>query len=159
MLPDPQSRYMNLNIFAPKGGYVGIMDGETKEAIALFRVSGTSSGRSVHMSFWNSDGSALLIANLHGKVLERIDIQRDSQGKITGATFNQAAGLGVGKDLQITEPAKVYLGNNAQGRPMIGAVTGTYSDAALGNLTPNGVCKENDCKTGPNGTKGDDPTM
>ena len=54
MLPDPQNKYMNANIFAPNGGDVGIIDGETKEGVALFRVTGTNAGRSVHMSFWNS---------------------------------------------------------------------------------------------------------
>ncbi|MEM1368837.1 MAG: hypothetical protein AAGG02_12640 [Cyanobacteria bacterium P01_H01_bin.15] len=151
MLPDPQNRYMNMNIFAPQGGYIGIMDGETKAAIALFRVSGTSSGRSVHMSFWNSDGSALLIANLHGKVLERIDLERDSDGKIVNATFNRSASLGFGKSLEITEQPKVYLGNNAQGQPMIGEIAGSYDPAAMGDLTPNGICKENDCPSGQNG--------
>jgi len=61
MITDPQNKYLNLNLFAPTGGYVGIMDGETKEAIALFRVTGTNgspAGRSVHMSFWN-DTAAL----------------------------------------------------------------------------------------------------
>lgn len=145
MLTDPQNRYMNVNIFAPNGGYVGIIDGETKAAVALFRVSGTSVGRSVHMSFWNADGSALLVANLNGKILERIDVQRDSTGKITGAIFNKAASLGVGTDLTITDQPKVYRGNNAQGQPMLGRISGEYSAQALGNATPAGFCKENGC--------------
>jgi len=78
MLPDPQNRYVTANIFAPSGGYVGIIDTETKGAVALFRVTGTNVGggvdvRTVHMSFFNSDGSAVLIANLNGKILERIE--------------------------------------------------------------------------------------
>lgn len=157
MLPDPQNRYMNLNIFAPDGGYVGIMDGESKAAIALFRVSGTSSGRSVHMSFWNADGSALLVANLHGKVLERIDVERDSDGKITQATLNRSAALGVGKGLQITDQPKVYLGNNAQGQPMLGSISGAYDTDALGDLTPKGDCKENGCAAEADGDQGGRP--
>ena len=37
---------------------------------------------------------ALLLANLHGKILERIDITRDADGNITNANFNRAASLG-----------------------------------------------------------------
>ena len=155
MLPDPQNRYLNANLFSPGGGYVGIVDGETKEAVALFRVSGTSAGRSVHMSFWNSDGSALLVANLHGKVLERIDIRRNADGKIVDATLNQAAALGLGKDMTISEDAKVYRGTNSHGNPMLGSVTGSYDMAnAFSDLTPQGFCKENGCDEGPDGERG-----
>ena len=155
MLPDPQNRYMNVNLFSPNGGYVGIIDGETKEAVALFRVSGTSAGRSVHMSFWNSDGSALLVANLHGKVLERIDVSRNANGDIIDATFNQSAALGVGSDMTINEDAKVYLGENSHGNQMLGSVVGSYDmDIAFSNLTPQGLCKENDCSDGPNSELG-----
>ena len=150
MLPDPQNLYMNVNIFAPNGGYIGIIDGSTKEAVALFRVTGTNIGRSVHMSFWSSDGSALLVANLHGKVLERIDIERNDSGKIISATFNKSASLGVGKEMTITDEAKVYLGTNSQGNRMLGRISGSYEEADFGNLTPNGICKENECAEGSN---------
>ena len=148
MLPDPQSLYMNANIFAPGGGYVGIIDGATKAAVALFRVTSTNATdiqRSLHMSVWNSDGSALLLANLHGKVLERIDVTRDDNGAITDATFNKSASLGVGKGMSIVEAAKVYLGANGQGNPMLGSLSGSYDMAAFEDLTPNGICKENGC--------------
>ncbi|WP_217899861.1 hypothetical protein [Nodularia sp. NIES-3585] len=157
MRPDPQNKYMNANIFAPNGGYVGIIDGETKEAVALFRVAGTNVGRSVHMSFWNSDGSALLVANLNGKVLERIDITRDRRGQIINATFNKSASLGVGKGMTIVEDAKVYLGSNGQGQVMIGSISGSYEEADLGDLTPNGYCKENGCTSGSNADNGGRP--
>lgn len=157
VLSDPQNRYLNASFFAPDGGYVGIIDGETKEAVSLFRVSGTSEGRSVHMSFWNTNGSALLIANLNGKVLERIDIKRDRGGKIINAVFNKSASLGVGKNLQISDQPKVYLGKNSQGRSMIGSITGNYDLQALGNLTPNGLCKENGCGTGSDAPLGGRP--
>ena len=150
MLPDPQNLYMNVNIFAPDGGYIGIIDGETKEAVALFRVTGTNIGRSVHMSFWSSDGSALLVANLNGKVLERIDIKRNETGKIISATFNKSASLGVGKEMAITDEAKVYLGTNSQGNSMLGSISGSYEEADFGNLTPNEICKENGCSEGSN---------
>ncbi|MEA5595717.1 hypothetical protein [Rivularia sp. UHCC 0363] len=149
MLPDPQNKYMNANIFAPNGGYVGIIDGRTKGAVALFRVTGTNVGRSVHMSFWNSDGSALLVANLDGKVLERIDIKRDRRGKIIAANFNKSASLGVGKGMTIEDDAKVYLGSNGQGKNMIGSIVGSYDEADFSDLTPNGNCKENGCNENP----------
>lgn len=150
MLPDPQNRYVNANIFAPNGGYVGIIDTRTKEAIALFRVSASNAGsnpetRSVHMSFWNSDGSAILIANLHGKLLERIDVFRNGNGKIKQLVFNKSATLGVGKGMTITDEATVFHGKNANNRKMIGSVSGEYNSVALGDLTPNGYCKENGC--------------
>ncbi len=149
ILPDPQNRYMNANIFAPNGGYVGIIDGRTKGAVALFRVAGTNVGRSVHMSFWNSDGSSLLVANLNGKVLERIDISRNRRGKIVSATFNKSASLGVGKGMTVEEDAKVYLGKNSQGKNMIGNIIGSYDEADFSDLTPNGNCKENGCNENP----------
>jgi hypothetical protein len=157
MLPDPQNQYMNINMFAPGGGYVGIVKGDTKEAVALFRVTstnGTGVQRSLHMSFWNSDGSALLLANLHGKVLERIDITRNAKGKITDAVFNQSASLGVGKSMSILDSAKAYRGKNAHGKQMLGRVAGDYDMTAFGDLTPNGECKENGCTSGPSGAMG-----
>ncbi len=153
-LADPQNRYMNVNLFGPGNGFVGIIDGVTKEAVALFRVTGTTSGQRVHMSFWNSDGSALLVANLNGKVLERIDVTRDDLGRITDAVFNTQAGLGVGKGLAVTASAKVYRGLNAHGNPMIGSVAGNYEDTDLGDLTPAGKCRENGCASGPDGASG-----
>ncbi|MGY6529760.1 MAG: hypothetical protein ACXITR_07495 [Cyanobacterium sp.] len=148
MITDPQNKYLNVNLFTPGGGYVGIMDGETKEAIALFRVTGTNGSpaeRSVHMSFWNNDGSALLVANLNGKLLERIDITRDTQGKITNAIYNKTASLGVGKGMEVTAPATVYHGKNGHNHELIGEITGNYEGSAMADLTPNGKCKENGC--------------
>ncbi len=156
-LPDPQNRYMNINLFGPGNGFIGIMDGATKEAIALFRVTGTTAGQRVHMSFWNSDGSALLIANLNGKVLERIDITRNPDGTITQASFNRSASLGVGKNLSVTSEVKVYKGLNAQGQPMMGEIIGDYNNADLGDLTPAGRCRENGCANNPDGDKGGRP--
>ncbi len=160
MITDPQNKYLNVNLFTPGGGFVGIIDGETKEAIALFRVTATTGSeaeRSVHMSFWNSDGSALLIANLNGKLLERIDIMRDRDDKIIDANYRKSASLGVGKNLQIIDSAKVFLGQNAQNHDLIGRITGSYNPEALSDLTPNGQCKENGCATGKNGDLGGRP--
>lgn len=154
MLVDPQNRYMNANLFGPGNGFIGIIDGATKEAVAIFRVTATTAGQRVHMSFWNSDGTAILIANLNGKVLERIDITRDVDGKIVDAVFNQSAGLGVGSGLSIEAPAKVYLGTNAQGNDLIGSVAGSYDDADLGDVTPAGFCRENGCGNAADGSNG-----
>lgn len=162
MLPDPQNRYVTANIFAPSGGYVGIIDTETKGAVALFRVTGTNVGggndvRSVHMSFFNSDGSAVLVANLNGKVLERIDLTRNGSGKIKSANFNRSASLGVGKGQAVTSEATVFRGKNAQGKKLIGGIIGDYANADFGDLTPNGACKENGCVSGPDGVAGGRP--
>ena len=149
MLPDPQQRYLTANIFAPSGGFVGVIDRATKEAVGLFRVTGTNVGgadsRSVHMSFWSEDGGAIIVANLNGKVLERIDVSRDSKGVITDLAFNRSASLGVGKNMSVTAEATAFSGNNAFGRPLIGRISGDYADADFSDTTPNGVCKENGC--------------
>lgn len=162
MLADPQNRYVNANIFAPGGGFVGVIDTRTREAISLFRVTGTNVGggtdvRSVHMSFWSTDGNSILVANLNGKVLERIDTPRDASGTITDVIFNRSASLGVGKGQQVTTSATAFSGNNAFGNPLIGNVGGDYAQADFGDLTPNGVCKENGCEAGPDGDLGGRP--
>lgn len=157
MLPDPQSRYMNVNLFAPNGGYVGIIDTRSKAAVALFRVTGSSAGRSVHMSYWTDDGSALLIANLNGKLLERIDVERNPSGKIMEATFNRSATLSVGTGLSVTSGATAFRGLNVRGQALIGTVSGSYDDADLSDLTPNGKCKENGCAAGSDGAAGGRP--
>ncbi|MEC8524976.1 MAG: hypothetical protein VXZ24_12130 [Pseudomonadota bacterium] len=161
MLPDPQQRYLNANIFAPSGGYVGIIDRQTKAAVGLFRVTGTNVAgndtRSVHMSFWSEDGNAILIANLHGKVLERINVERNRKGRITNLSFDRSASLGVGKNMEVTSSATVFKGANAWGWPLKGDITGDYVDAAFADLTPNGVCKENGCTDGADGALGGRP--
>ena len=139
-IADPQNKYMNINLFAPGGGYVGIMDGDTKQAVALFRVSQTSApsgtGRSLHMSFWNADGSALLLANLHGRILERIDVTRDADGNITNANFNRAASVSVA-DISIVDEATAFTGPG-----MVSTVSGSYSAAGLSATTPGGALKQ-----------------
>ncbi|MGH1490775.1 MAG: hypothetical protein ACRBK7_15520 [Acidimicrobiales bacterium] len=162
MLPDPAGMYMTVNIFAPGGGYVGVIDTKTKAAVGLFRVTGTNVGggtdvRSVHMSFWSEDGSQIHIANLNGKVLERIDVRRHRSGRIRDLTFNKAASLGVGKGMEVTAEATAFRGRNAHGGRLVGRVVGSYDSAALGDLTPNGACKENGCSDGPDGARGGRP--
>ena len=148
MIADPQNMYMNINSFVPGGGYVGIVDGDTKEAVALFRVTQTNAptgtGRSLHMSFWNSDGSALLLANLHGRVLERINVSRDSDGRITGAAYDLSASLGVANKIKVVDSATAFVGNNAQGNPLVSSVTGNYNRANFGGKTPSGADRQGD---------------
>ena len=154
VIQDPQGRYVNANIFAPNGGYVGVIDTITKQAIGLFRVTQFTSGRSVHMSFWNSDGTAILIDNLNGKAIERINVSRDASGAITALSFDKSASLGLGKDQSVVAGATFFQGNNAFGVPLLGGITGAYDSLALGDLTPAGVCKENGCPSGSNGAAG-----
>lgn len=151
---DPQNKYVTANIFAPGGGYLGIVDAETKGAVGLFRVTemtytktpdANATTRNVHMSFWNDDGSAILVHNLAGKALERINVERDATGKISSLAFDKSATLGFGKAMQVSKEASFYEGNNAFSKGLLGGVTGSYDDADLGDLTPTGVCKENGC--------------
>lgn len=129
--------------------YVGIIDTETKEAIALFRATAfnfdDTSDRSIHMSFWTNDGSAVIIGNLHGKAIMRIDVTRDNNNKITALKFNAAASIGLGKSMSVNQEATYFLGRNACGRSLMGGIVGSYENADLNDLTPSGVCKENGC--------------
>lgn len=134
---------------------IGVMDAETKEAVALFRATQTGTGRTNHMSFWRYDGLAILVCNLDGRIVERIDVTRDVTGRIIALTYNMKAGLGVGKGQTVVEPPRVYLGSNAVGHPLIGSIEAGNSD--FSDLTPNGFCKENGCTTGPNGSSGGRP--
>jgi|GEM_PF-1307693 hypothetical protein len=156
-LPDPQNKYVNVNMFAPNGGYVGIMDGDTKEAVALFRVTSTNTGNTMHMTFWSRSGDAIYIANLGGRALERIDIERDADGNITKATMNRSATLPIGRAPGVTDEATAFTGNNAQGNPLVSAVAGDYVPSAFSQLTPAGFCKENGCADGPDAPDGGRP--
>lgn len=113
--------------------------------------------RNVHMSFWNADGSAILIHNLAGKALERINVERDATGKISSLTFDKSATLGFGKAMQVSKEASFYEGNNAFSKVLLGDVTGSYDDADLGDLTPTGACKENGCTGATAGDNGATP--
>lgn len=152
---DPQRKYALLSFFAPGGGMIGIMDAETKEGMALFRATQTGTGRTNHMSFWRFDGLAILVCNLDGRIVERIDVTRDADGTITGLTYNMSAALGVGKGQSTVVPPRVYLGGNAINHPLIGSIQAGSPD--FGDLTPNGFCKENGCAAGPNGSAGGRP--
>jgi hypothetical protein len=102
------------------------------------------------MSFWSSDGSSIIIDNLHGKAIERIEVTRDKDGNITDLQFNRSAtiSLGTGGLASVTSDAEVFDGLNAFGHPLLGEVIGDYTDEGLSELTPAGKCKENGCGSG-----------
>lgn len=132
VIKDPSNRYVNANIFTPRGGYVGVIDTLTKEAIGLFRVTktgGSAVERSVHMSFWTTDGKYIIVANLHGKMVERINVTRNNKGIIVGLEFDKSAGVYLGMDFDLRESATVFSGTNAFGNELIGEVIGSYDDA------------------------------
>jgi len=156
-LPDPQHMYVNVNLFGGGRGYVGIMTADTKEAVALWRVTATNTGESLHMSFWSADGNSMFLANLHGRILERIDFTRDANGVILTADFNQAASMGVGASA-IVRSARAYTGLNGAGNAMISTVSGAYDAEATALDTPNGKCRQNGCTSGAaNGSLGGRP--
>mmetsp|Transcript_27566 Transcript_27566/g.58252 ORF Transcript_27566/g.58252 Transcript_27566/m.58252 type:complete len:588 (+) Transcript_27566:103-1866(+) len=152
VIADPYNRYVTANIFTPSGGYVGVIDTETKGAIGLFRVGATSANgvqRSVHMSIWTEDGSAIIVANLHGKMIERINVERNgNKGDIVNLQFDQSASVYLGKNFNLIEGATYFGGENAFGNELIGEVIGSYDDADTDDLTPAGVCKEGGCNSG-----------
>jgi len=141
---------------------VGIIEVETKAAVALFRVTeftfgpeaSNTTSRSVHMSFFSADGGAILVDNLNGKAMERINLSRTADGTITNAVFDRSATVGLGQNMAVATPANYFSGKNAFGFDLIGGITGDYAMADLGDLTPNGVCKENGCVSGANGASG-----
>ena len=144
------------------GGYVGVINTITKEAIGLFRVTSFIEGtappaRSVHMSTWNEDGSAIIVDNLHGKAIERINVVRNGSDMITGLTFDKSATIGLGKSMVVSEETTFFTGPNALGNNLLGSLSGTYDNADLSQLTPNGVCKENGCIDGPDPMAGGRP--
>ncbi len=92
-----------------------------------------------------ADGLYCIVANLHGKAIERINIVRDNKGNIVSATFDTSASLGLGKGMAVVEPATYFTGTNAFGSPLIGGITGDYAQANLNDFTPKLKCKENGC--------------
>ncbi|MCO6433609.1 hypothetical protein [Nitrosomonas nitrosa] len=138
ILPSPDHKYMALNFVV--SGHLGIVDGESKSPVCLFRATGTSTGRQNHMSFWAPDGKRVIVANQNGRMLERVDVVHNSQGEVTGFDFNAAASLdlvgGVGR---ITDqPVAVDL-NPEDG--IVCTVSGMVADGQP-TTTPTGALKE-----------------
>ena len=131
----PNHRYMNANFFGPGVGLVGIIDGESKEAKALFRTTGPEGASPAnHMSFFSADGSALIIGNLGAKLLERIDYDPETDV----FTFNKAATLDLvgGRDL-------TALAAQADSTLPGGRVSGEYANFQP-TTTPSGALREGD---------------
>jgi len=142
MRKDPTERYVTVSLFAPGGGYIGVIDTLTKEAIGLFRATQfrymgeASPQRSNHMSNFSRDGKYIIVSNLDGKAMERIDVTRDRQGIITQLTYNKSATLGLGKNMVVNAPATFFKGQNAFGNDLVGGITGDYTVLGLSNFTP-----------------------
>lgn len=138
ILPSPDHRYMALNFVA--SGHLGIVDGETKLPVCLFRTTGTSTGRQNHMSFWAPNGHGIIVANQNGRILERVDVARDSRGVVTGFDFNAAASIDlVGGTGRITEqPIAVDLNLEDE---IACTVSGTVVDGQT-TQTPTGALKQ-----------------
>ena len=82
------------------------------------------------MSEWTADGLAIIVINLHGKMVERIDVERNSKtGKITNLQLNKSAGVYLGKDFTLVDGATSFKGKNAFGRDLLGEVIGSYDGA------------------------------
>lgn len=137
MLPSPNHNYMNVNLVV--SGHLAIVDGRTKKPVALFRSTGTTTGRQNHMSFWSPDGNYLLIANQNGKLLERVNITWDANNdNIISAVWDKSATLDLAGDLtsRVTASAVADTGNYP-----IATVTGSYATQSAS--TPNGLLKQN----------------
>jgi hypothetical protein len=138
ILPSPDHRYMALNFVA--SGHLGIVDGETKLPVCLFRTTGTTTGRQNHMSFWAPDGSSVIVANQNGRLLERVDITRDASGVVTGFEFNAAASLDLvgGAGRILVQPVAV---DTDPGDGISCTVSGTAADGQP-TTTPTGAPKQ-----------------
>ena len=86
------------------------------------------------MNFWSDDGSYILITNLHGKMIERIDVVRKGNGEIANLKYNLSAGVYLGKNWEKLEDASVFTGSNSLGNNLIGEIVGSYNKA--GKWTP-----------------------
>ena len=134
-VPSPNHQYMNVNFVA--NGHLGIVDARTRTPVALFRTTGTSTGRQNHMSFWSADGKYLLVANQNGKLLERINLTWDSTGQtLISARFDAAATLDM-----VGGSGRVTAQPVADPSLPIGSVTGVVADGQP-TTTPTGAPKQ-----------------
>lgn len=140
ILPSPDHRFMAVNFVA--SGHLGIIDGQTKLPVCLFRATGTSTGRQNHMSFWTPNGASIVVANQNGRLLERVDVLRDDSGAITGFEFDAAASIDLvgGSGRILVQPIAVDM-DNLDGVSC--AVNGVVQDGQP-STTPNGLAKQID---------------
>jgi len=72
IIPSPTHDYYALAFVA--SGHVAVIDGLTRQPKVLFRMSaGAGGARQAHAAFWTQDGTAIIVANQNGKLLERIN--------------------------------------------------------------------------------------
>ena len=81
------------------------------------------------MSFWSDNGASIIVDNLHGKMIERIDVERDEDGTITNVKLNQSASVYLGQNFQLVDGSTSFKGQNAFGKDLVGEVVGSYDDA------------------------------
>jgi hypothetical protein len=149
IFPSPNQRYMLLSFVG--SGHVAIFDGATRQPRYLFRMSpGAGGARQAHAAFWSHDGTAIVVANQNGKLLERIDVTYDGDGAITSAVHQTAATLDLvgcttpsGKPCQSSTPVSdldpAYLGpdNRPDNAPICPVLTD--SDRAYVTLRGGGL--------------------
>lgn len=138
ILPSPDHAYMALNFVA--SGHLGLVHGATRRPVCLFRTTGTTTGRQNHMSFWATDGTHLLIANQNGRFLERLDVVRANDGRVSAFVFNASASLDLvgGHGRIVAQPVAV---DSDAGDEITCTVNGTVPTSQP-VLTPNGALKE-----------------
>lgn len=138
MFPTPDNKYMTLNFLT--SGHLGIVDGETKQPVCLFRTTETSTGRQNHMTRVSPDGTKMLIANQSGRMLERVDIQKNAAGQVTGFNYNAHASLDLvgGTGRVVAQPIAVDV--NLEGNISCNVI-GQVADGQL-TSTPNGNPKQ-----------------
>ncbi|MEB3171075.1 MAG: hypothetical protein VKK43_06855 [Synechococcaceae cyanobacterium] len=138
ILPSPDSRFMALNFVA--SGHLGIVDGQSKKSVCLFRTTKTSTGHQNHMSFWSPKGDKLILANQNGRILERVDVVRDASGAVREFVFNASASLDFvgGSNRILDQPVAVDM----DGVHGIGCrIEGAVADGQP-TLTPSGQPKQ-----------------
>lgn len=147
MLPSPNHNYMNVNFVV--SGHLAIVDARSKNVVALFRSTGTTTGRQNHMSFWSPDGRYLLVSNQNGKLLERVNLTWDASGEnLVAAVWDKSATLDLAGDLLGRLVAGQDAVADSANYPLAG-VSGSYSTQSA--TTPNGALKQ-DAALRPNNT-------
>ncbi len=124
--PTPDNKYMALNFLA--SGHLGILDGETKKPVCLFRTTATSTGRQNHMARITPDGTKILIANQSGRMVELVEIEKNATGQVTGFNYNANASLDLvgGTGRVLSQPIAVDVN---QGDDISCTLTGNVADA------------------------------